>query len=510
MLALLACSGNGDSPRGDTAIDTAAGVDGDGDGYSTAAGDCDDTDSTVNPAATEDTATTVDENCDGTTAPKSVHLDDIADRWNGETPGQMAGRSVAVGRGSASGGFLIGATAAAEPGDGGDGRGAAFLFEGDLEIPFAIFRDSRGLFGEAGGAVLLPGDLDGDGARDVVIAAPVIDANGLLAAGQVYVFGDPSAGEHVLDNADFILSGSSATNLGQSLDAVGDWNGDGLPELLVGATNVQETYDQSGRAYVFEGPLNAASGIEEAAATFSGGSAMDYFGMTVVSQFDDNGDGIDDVLIGALKGDPEMSGRAYLFLGPQIGDVSADDAEATFVGSSSVGEVSYSMAAGDTDGDGLADIALGAPLDDGVAERGGSAVVFSAPVSGEHTTADAQTRIESEGDHRFVGAAMSLCGDLDGDGRDDLVLGVPFDPSYSATSPGGIFVWTSLPHGTTDTGSATIALFGDLGSATGRSVATGDEDGDGLAEVLIGAPYDDEAGAVSGSVYLLHAADLGL
>ena len=65
-------------------------------------------------------------------------------------------------------------------------------------------------------------------------------------------------------------------------------------------------------------------------------------------------------------------------------------------------------------------------------------------------------------------------------------------------------------YGTTDTGSATIALFGDLGSATGRSVATGDEDGDGLAEVLIGAPYDDEAGAVSGSVYLFHAADLGL
>ena len=505
MISLLSCAGGKDASPGhsDDSGDGQVPGDEDGDGYPPADGDCDDADPSVNPSAEDDPATAADENCDGTSSTSTGLLSATGESWNGERQGQLAGRSVAVG--SHGAGFLVGATATSTQ----DGHGAAFLFGSDLAAPLATFRDTNGLFEEMGSAVVLPGDVDGDGRPDALVSADVAQTESGLAGGIIYDFRGANDGDTDRDDADVKVSGQAYTNLGTSLSSVSDWNEDGLPDVVAGATNVQQTYDQPGSAYVFGSPLTADIGLDQALAKFTGGGPWDYFGQTVQGDFDTNGDGIDDILIGAIKGDPDYSGRGYLFLGPLEGTIAAEAAEATVIGSSAVGETGYSLAGGDIDGDGLADIAFGAPLDDSVAERGGLAAVFLAPVAGEHYTDEADTRVEAEGDHRFLGAAMSLCGDLNGDGRADLVLGVPIDPSFGTTIPGGVFLWTDLPSGTTNTSSATLALFAPF-AAAGRSLAAGDEDGDGFAEILVGAPYGDGPWPDAGGVYLVHAADLGL
>ena len=165
---------------------------------------------------------------------------------------------------------------------------------------------------------------------------------------------------------------------------------------IVGAPSQDAFEDFAGRAYLFHGPFDGDRSADDADATVSTRNFGDNLGFSVASAGDTNGDGFDDLLIGARSNDARgiQAGQAYLFLGPVSGSLFPEDADATISGDA-FDEVGRTVAGvGDLDDDGFADIAIGGPLanDGGIAS--GQVLVFNGPVSGSLTPADADARTQ--------------------------------------------------------------------------------------------------------------------
>ena len=149
-------------------------------------------------------------------------------------------------------------------------------------------------------------------------------------------------------------------DFGWSVAPAGDVNGDGITDLVVGDPSNSSVAQFAGRAYLFLGPLTANIDTSNAVATISAEAFGDNLGFSVASAGDVNGDGIGDILIGARSNDTNgiQSGRVYLFLGPVSGTLSATSADAIISGAS-FNEVGRAVApAGDLNGDGFGDIIL--------------------------------------------------------------------------------------------------------------------------------------------------------
>lgn len=269
-------------------------------------------------------------------------------------------------------------------------------------------------------------------------------------------------------------------NFGVSVASAGDVNNDGVPDLIIGADLDDIGGMNRGSARVVSG-LNGATLY-----TFTGDAAGDFFGHSVAGAGDVNGDGFDDLLVGAWVADPNggESGFARILSG-------ADGAILrTFPGDSIGDRMGTAVAsAGDVDGDGVADIIVGASLDDDNALNAGSARVFSGA-----TGAVLWTFHGTEPADNF-GTSVASAGDVDGDGRADLIIGA-WQANGAGANAGLAQVYSgatgALLH--TFTGSA-------AGDQFGVSVASlGDVDGDGLADLAVGANLDDNMGLNSGSV----------
>ena len=161
---------------------------------------------------------------------------------------------------------------------------------------------------------------------------------------------DRSAG-----SADLAFQGGDANaSVGDSV-ATGDVNGDGNDDLLLGAPNVN---GGSGYVYLILGPDSGAFGPVGATATISGATASDHAGSAIYAASDFDGDGSDDVLIGAPDYGTTDYGQAYLFYGPISGSLSVTSADASFTTTSS-GNLGVALDGFDLDGDGYEDIFIG-------------------------------------------------------------------------------------------------------------------------------------------------------
>ncbi|KQW82612.1 beta strand repeat-containing protein [Brevundimonas sp. Root1279] len=269
-------------------------------------------------------------------------------------------------------------------------------------------------------------------------------------------------------------------NFGVSVASAGDVNNDGVADLIIGA----DLDDVGG---MNRGSARVVSGVDGATLyTFLGDAAGDFFGHSVAGAGDVNGDGFDDLLVGAWVGDANGtdSGFARILSGAD-GTILR-----TFVGDSISDRMGTAVAsAGDVDGDGAADIIVGASLDDDGGLNAGSARVFSGA-----TGAVLWTFHGAEPADNF-GTSVASAGDVDGDGRADLIIGA-WQANGAGANAGLAQVYSGatglLLH--TFTGSAAADQFG-------VSVASlGDIDGDGLADLAVGANLDDNMGPNSGSV----------
>ena len=411
---------------------------------------------------------------------------------------------------------------------------------------------------QSGRSVSSAGDVNGDGYDDLIIGAPGGDPNGDSSGETYLVYGGASAPgtDGVLDLSRLALDGNGFTlagideldNAGISVSSAGDVNGDGYDDLIIGAFGVgavqEGEYDTTpgpGEAYVVYGGATGADLVLDRSTldgtrgfALTGIDAGDELGVSVSSAGDVNGDGYDDLIIGA-NGADNLAGETYIVYGgasaPGTGgvlDLSALDGTNGFIlnGIDRFDQSGFSVSsAGDVNGDGYDDLIIGARFADpnGNRNAGETYIIYGgASAPGEDGELDLSAL---DGTNGFIltgidifdnsGVSVSSAGDINGDGYDDLIIGAPFaDPNggdsgetyivyggASAPGTGGVLNLSALD------GTNGFILNGiDAADESGSSVSSaGDVNGDGYDDLIIGASGADPDGdSNAGETYIVY------
>ncbi len=348
-------------------------------------------------------------------------------------------------------------------------------------------QDGEGVGDWFGYCVATAGDVNGDGYGDVIVGAYGYDDGGLINIGRAYVYHGAASG--VGTTAAWTKDGEAASNnFGYSVAAAGDVNGDGYSDVIVGAYGCNSN---TGRAYAYNG---AASGIAATDPwTKDGEGTSNYFGFSVATAGDVNGDGYNDVIVGAF-GYGSYAGRAYVYHGGSSG--LATTASWTKDGEAA-GRFGYSVAtAGDVNGDGYSDVIVGSY---GYDSYRGRTYVYHGSASGLAATA-AWTK-DGDAENSYFGYCVAAAGDVNGDGYGDVAVG-----AYNSDT-GRAYAFHGSASGLVTTASWTKDTEG-TGIFFGRTLAAaGDVNRDGYSDVIVGAPA---YGAHKGRAYAYHGGASGL
>ncbi|MBN1539559.1 MAG: FG-GAP repeat protein [Candidatus Thermoplasmatota archaeon] len=446
----------------------------------------------------------------------------------GEAAGYRSGNSVSgVGdvNGDGFNDFIIGAFCDDEAGHQAGqtylifGKASGWTMDMNLSNADASFLGEGGDTGDNSGYYVSgAGDVNGDGNDDILIGANCNDDNG-NCAGQTYlIFGKKSGW-----SMDTPLSGSDASFLGESssdlsprsLSAAGDVNGDGYDDILIGVSG----NGPSGQVYLIFGKASGWSmdkDLGSVDASFIGEENGDSLGVSVSGAGDVNGDGYNDILIGASGNDEGGSdaGQTYLYLGRSTSwsmDMDLSSADASFIGEAAGDESGYSVSgAGDVNGDGYDDLLIGAYKKDGEGiDRGQTFLIFG-KASGWAMDTDLSRSDASfigERDDDCSGSPVSQAGDVNGDGYDDILI-ASRNNYESGNNRGQIYlIYGKSSEWNRDMNLSNVdaSFWGQKSDIrVGSSISSvGDVNGDGTDDFLIGSENNNEKGNSAGQTYLI-------
>jgi hypothetical protein len=395
------------------------------------------------------------------------------------------------------------------------------------------------IFDFSGFSITGAGDVNNDGIDDIAIGAPVASPAASEAGISYVVYGSDQGLPSPLSLAD--LNGSNGfaingvgiySNSGTSVSAAGDVNGDGIDDLVVGSPY---SGGGAGTVYVVYGknqnlphPFDLSGLVSGDGFKINGAAQGDSLGTSVSAAGDVNGDGIDDLILGAPLAGPQGNnpGIAYVVFGNDQGLplslnlIGLQSSDGFAISGVSVGdELGNSVSgAGDINGDGIADLIVGAPKADPNGDASGAAyVVFGSDQGLPHPLALGDLNGSngfaivgvSAGD--WAGWSVSNAGDINQDGIDDIVVGAALADSNGADS-GAAYVL----FGSNQPWPASVSLAGLNGAngfringvsaadRSGASVSTaGDFNADGRDDLIVGAPWADPGGDKSGASYLI-------
>ncbi len=434
--------------------------------------------------------------------------------------------------------------------DSGTGSVSVVMGGPSVSVEPSIDEDTPGVQGiaETGdqfGATLTAGDFNGDGHTDLAVGIPNEDLGNTTDAGRINIlYGSPSglstSADISIDEDTPGVQGIAETGdqFGATLTA-GDFNGDGHTDLAVGIPNedLGNTTD-AGRINILYGSPSGLStsadiSIDEDTPGVQGiAETGDQFGATLTAG-DFNGDGHTDLAVGIPNedlGNTTDAGRINILYGSPSGlstsaDISIDEDTPGVQGIAETGDqFGATLTAGDFNGDGHTDLAVGIPNEDlgNTTDAGRINILYGSP-SGLSTSADISIDEDTPGVQGIAetgdqfGATLTA-GDFNGDGHTDLAVGIPNEDLGNTTDAGRINILYGSPSGLST--SADISIdedtpgvqgIAETGDQFGATLTAGDFNGDGHTDLAVGIPNEDLGNTTdAGRINILFGTGIGL
>lgn len=367
--------------------------------------------------------------------------------------------------------------------------------------------------GEFGQAVSCLGDLNGDGFSDLAVAAPRDDAGGRMDAGRVHVYfgsaaGLPSAPSAILAGPtpeDFAFFGTA-------LARSGDLDADGFADVLAGEPSSNTA--TRGRAHVFAGTATgvSASPLTTMESPRAGSEAGFGASLNIVGDLD--GDGFVDAVVGASAenlGSIEDSGAAFVYQGSASGVSTTPQLTLESPSPVQEGRFGWAMTGRDIDRDGLSDLLLASLEPEGGATGAGRLYLYQGHGASILSADPPQEYVSESPEVGASFAARAAAGDFDGDGRGDIAVCAPLEDIVGANDGGRLYVFYGTDDGLELPPTPIVSPTPGALRSFCNAVAAMDTNGDGFVDVVVGSRYEDTMSATAaGRVHVFLGSTSGL